>query len=193
MTKSRITPLIWLGAFGMAYLPVTVAATSSAPAPDREVLLSLPWKEFDQTQNSGWRIFVNPTRKEYLIAAKLMEDYLARHKDLTARQRVIIHYHAAHQYIYRAVRTNEGDVRDAFPHLDSAIIPENEEAPSIDWNEMVIATKAFLAGDRATLLAVRSRVAALSPEAVRYLKSPHAPEDLLKNLGKPYGSWFPQN
>jgi len=191
MTRIRIYPLLCFAAFCIVYLPTNVAAPSSATVPEREALLLLPWKEFDQTQNSGWRIFVNPSRKEYLIAAKLMEDYLARHNHLTARERVIIHYHAAHQYIYRSVRTNEGDARDAFPHLDAALIPENEEAPSIDWNDMVIATKAFLACDRATLLAVKARVAAFAPEAVRFLKSPHAPEDLLKNLGKPYGSWFP--
>ncbi|MDP3073229.1 MAG: hypothetical protein Q8N18_23255 [Opitutaceae bacterium] len=73
--------------------------------PDREALLSLPWKEFDQTQNSGWRVYVNLTRKQYLEAAKLIEAYLERHGELTPRQRAITHYHAAHQYIYRAVRT----------------------------------------------------------------------------------------
>lgn len=158
--------------------------------PDRETLLALPWQQFDQTQNSGWRVYVNPTRKEYLLAAKLIEDYLARHDELSPRQRVITHYHAAHQYIYRAVLTGEGTTRDAFPHLDKALVPAPETAPSLDWNDMVISTKAFLMSDRATLLAVKKRVAALPPESVRFLKSPNSPDELLSNLGKPYGSWF---
>ncbi|MDP3073230.1 MAG: hypothetical protein Q8N18_23260 [Opitutaceae bacterium] len=57
---------------------------------------------------------------------------------------------------------------------------------------MVIATKAFLMGDQATLLAVKERVAAMTPGAVRFLKSPASADDLLNNLGKPYGSWFPK-
>lgn len=168
------------------------ATNLSTPDPDREALLSLPWKQFDQTQNSGWRVYVNPTRKQYLVAAKLIEEYLARHDELTLRQRVITHYHAAHLYIHRAVRTGEGDTRDAFFHLDKAIVPGKETAPSDDWNDMVISTKAFLMSDRATLLAVKKRVAAMPAEVVRFLKSPNTPDELLNNIGRPYGSWFPK-
>jgi hypothetical protein len=57
---------------------------------------------------------------------------------------------------------------------------------------MVIATKAFLVNDRATLLAVQERVAAMPPETVKFLQPPNRPDDLLSNLGRPYGSWFPQ-
>ncbi len=169
------------------------ARNVSALDPDRETILSLPWKQFDQTQNSGWRVYVNPNRKQYLVAAKLIEEYLARHDELTLWQRVITHYHAAHQYIYRAVSTGEADTRDAFPHLDKAITPDNETPPSVDWNDMVIATRAFLISDRATLLEVKERVAAMPPELVRFLKPPHTPGELLDNLGKPYGSWFPKD
>jgi hypothetical protein len=158
------------------------------PAHDREELLSLAWKEFDQTQNSGWRVYVNPSRKEYLKAAKLIEEYLERRDDLTVRQRAICHYHAAHQYIYRAVRGGEGDVREALPHLDNAIVSARDPAPAADWNNMVIATKAFLLGDRDTLQRARDRVAALPSASVKW---PGYADDLLKNLGKPYGSWFP--
>lgn len=156
----------------------------------REALLSLPWVDFDQKPNSGWRSFVNADRKEYLVAAKLIEAYLIRHQELTARQRALLHYHAAHQYIYRAVRGKEGDVRDALPHLEGAIVPSDEEAPSADWNVLVAATKAFLTGDREALLALRSRISELPMASIKFMKSPHSLDDLLINLGKPYGSWF---
>ena len=164
------------------------ATNLSAPDPDRETLLSLPWKQFDQTPNSGWRVYLNPPRKEYLKAAKLIEDYLDRHDDLSARQRALCHYHAAHQYVYRAVRGGQGDVREAFPHLDKAIVSGKDSAPGADWNDMVIATKAFLMGDRDALQRARDRVAALPSASVKW---PGYADDLLKNLGKPYGSWFP--
>jgi hypothetical protein len=164
------------------------AADTPVRDPDRETLLALPWKEFDQTQNSGWRVYVNPSRKEYLKGARLIEDYLERHSGLTARQRAIGHYHAAHQYIYRAVRGGEGDVREALPHLDRAIVPQKEPAPSEDWNDMVIATKAFLLGDRDTLQRARDRIAALPGASVKW---PGYADDLLKNFGQPYGSWYP--
>jgi hypothetical protein len=192
MTMTTIFRLLGLVAISSVGLAQSDATNHSTPDPDRETLLSLPWKEFDQTQNSGWRVYVNPTRKQYLVAARLIEEYLERHGELTLRQRVITHYHAAHQYIYRAVLTGEGKVSDAFPHLDKAIVPGKKTAPSLDWNDMVILTKAFLMSDRATLLEVKKRVAAMPPEAVRFLKSPNTPDEYLTNLGKPYGSWFPK-
>ena len=137
----------------LSALTVSICSAQSSPIeptprdPDSESLLALPWKSFDQTQNSGWRVYVNPTRKQYLEAAKLIEAYLDRHAELTPRQRALCHYHAAHQYIYRAVLTGVGDPLDALPHLEKAIVPSKETAPSLDWNEMVIATKAFLMGD----------------------------------------------
>lgn len=171
------------------------APTTGLPAPqgaDREALLALPWKEFDQTQNSGWRIYVNPERKQYREAISLMEDYLARHPGLPPRQQAILRYHAAHHYIYRAVRGGDGDPREAIPLLDQAIVPKDATPPSADWNDLVLATKAFLLGDRPALLAVKARVAALPPASVKYLISPSTPDELLAHLGEPYGDWFPR-
>jgi hypothetical protein len=54
---------------------------------------------------------------------------------------------------------------------------------------MVIATKAFLVGDRATLLAAKERVSAMPAASVSW---PNYENDLLNNLGKPYGSWWPK-
>jgi hypothetical protein len=144
-TSSICRPIVFSALTCVFCFGQSDATNVTALDPDRETLLSLPWKQFDQTPNSGWRVYLNPSRKQYLKAAKLIEDYLQRHDDLSARQRALCHYHAAHQYIYRAVRGGEGDVREAFPHLDKAIVSGKDPAPSADWSDMVIATKAFLA------------------------------------------------
>jgi hypothetical protein len=168
------------------------SAAQVPPAPDRASTLSLPWKDFDQTQDSGWRWYVNPPRRQYLEAAKLIEEYLERHNELPPRQRALCQFHAAHLFIFRPIRTGVGDPLEALPYLEKAIVPSGATPPSADWNDLVFAMKAFLTGDRATLIAIKDRVAAMSPETVKFLKPPNAPEDLLNNLGKPFGSWFPQ-
>ena len=89
--------------------------------PDREVLLALPWKQFDQTPDSGWRIYVNQDRSEYLTAAELIEAYLERRKDLTLAERAYCQYHGSMMYVYRAVRRNE-DPRFAIPKIRQAIV-----------------------------------------------------------------------
>lgn len=185
--------LILVAAANLGFAADAVAGpTESEREPDREALLALPWKEFDQTQNSGWRWYITPTRKRYLEAARLIEDYLERHHDLTPRQRALCHFHAAYAYLFRPLRTGVGSQLEAIPHLDRAFVPEGATAPSADWNELVRAVKAFLVKDRATLLLVKARVAAMPPESVKFLNPPASPEDFLAHLGEPYGSWFPQ-
>jgi len=162
----------------------------SAPAgPDRELTLSLSWNQFDQNQDSGWRVYA--ARKQYLEAAKLIEAYLGRHHELSERQRALSHFHAGMQYVFEA-REHGGDTRAALPHLDQAMVSGKETGLSADWNDMVTAIKAFLMGDRTTLLGVKERVAAMPPETVRWLKPPDSAEDLLNNIGKPWGSWWPK-
>lgn len=157
--------------------------------PDRESVLSLPWSQFDQTEESGWRMYA--ARKQHLEAARLIEAYLNRHNELSERQRALSHFHAAMQYVFQA-REHGGDTGAALPHLDQAIVSGKETGLSADWNDLVIAIKAFLTDDRATLLAIKERVAAMPPGTVRWLKSPDSAQDLLDNLGKPYGSWWPK-
>lgn len=192
MNRSKSLLASFLG-MALTFCSAQTNPAEPAPrAPDREAALSLPWKEFDQTQDSGWRWYVNPGRKQYLEAAQLIEAYLERHTELIPRQRALCHFHAAHLYIFRPIRTGVGDPLEALAHLDKAMVPSDAAAPSADWNDLVVAMKAFLTGDRATLLAVKERVAAMPPEAVKFLKSPNTPDDLLNNLGKPFGAWFPK-
>jgi acyl carrier protein len=155
--------------------------------PDREVVLALPWKQFDQTPNSGWRIYVNQDRSEYLIAADLIEAYLKRRKDLSIAERAYCQYHGSMMYVYRAARRNE-DPRFAIPKITQAMVDGKPDGLPADWNHLVRATVAFLVGDRDSLLALKLEVAALPSGAANW---PNYPNELLENLGMPYGSWVP--
>jgi len=156
---------------------------------DREAVLALPWGQFDQTEDSGWRML--SSEKKHLEAAKLIEAYLDRHHELSERQRALSNFHAGMQYVFFA-RDHGGDPRAGIPDLEKAIVSGTGAGLPVDWNDLVIATKAFLMGDKPTLLAVKERVAAMPPGAARWLKSPHDVDDLINNLGKPYGTWWPK-
>jgi hypothetical protein len=72
-----------LGAL-IALLVISCAAWSETGVED-DVLLALPWKQFDQTLEWGWRVYA--MRDEHLPAARLIERYLAERSDLTPVQR----------------------------------------------------------------------------------------------------------
>ena len=176
---------------GFIALITNTSAAQSVERPvsdsDRETLLSLPWKLFDQTPNSGWRIYVNQENSEYVIAADLIKAYLARHPDLPPAERAFCRYHGAMMYVYRVVRTGE-DPRPAIPNIRQAIVEGKTDGLPADWNYMVRATIAFLAGDRESLFALKQQVAALPNGAAKW---PGYPDELLENFGTPYGSWVP--
>ena len=155
--------------------------TSCASRPkdaDRAALLSLPWQQFDQTPSSGWRIYAQ--REQHREAAELLEVYLKRHNELTVRQRAVSHYHAGIE------RVLSGNTPAGISHLNKSIVPEKTPGLSDDWNDMVIATRAFLVGDRTALLGAKERVARLPVSSVQW---PDYPTNLLKHFGEPYGSW----
>jgi hypothetical protein len=145
---------------------------------DRDILLSLPWQQFDQTLNSGWRVY--SARHEYGAAADVIEVYLKQHQELTIRQRAVSHFHAGQ------MRVRDGRARPGLTHMKQALAPENTPGLSDDWNIMVSAHVAFLTGDRATLIALKEQVASLPPSRVEW----HGcPADLLEHFGEPLGSW----
>lgn len=161
--------------FQVLALQPALAAEQTA-VPDDETLLALPWKQFDQTLGAGWRIYA--IRKEHSRAAELIETYLARRNDLTPPQRAVSHFHAG------AELARENLYEAALRHLESAEVSPGTKAVPEDWNELVISTRAFLRGDRETLLASKQRV-----EAMRSPAYPKSAERLLKYLGQPYGVW----
>jgi hypothetical protein len=135
-----------LGAL-LAILTISCAAWSETSEDD--VLLALPWKQFDQTLESGWRVYA--MRDEHLPAARLIERYLAERSDLTPVERAVSHFHAGAEL----ARVNLH--KEALAHFDQATVPAGGKGVPEDWNELVTANKAFLLGDRAALLACKQR------------------------------------
>ncbi len=155
---------------------VAAGAEQQRERPDNEELLTLPWKQFDQTLGSGWRIYA--CRKEHGAAAELIETYLARRTDLTQTQRAVSHFHAAVEL------ARENRYQEALRHLEKAEVAAGSRGVPEDWNELVISTRAFLLGDREALLASKRRV-----DAMRSPAYPHSAERYLEHLGQRYGVW----
>jgi hypothetical protein len=157
-------------------LLVVVCAAGSEPSVKDDVLLALPWKQFDQTLGSGWRVYA--TRDEHLQAARLIETYLAWRSDLTPVQRAASHFHAGAEL----ARVNLHE--EALLHFDQAIVPAGSKGVPEDWNELVAANRAFLLGDRAAILACKQRVDAMRSPAFKDTFGL-----LLEYLGQPWGAW----
>jgi hypothetical protein len=155
---------------------VALGAESQPTKSADEELLALPWKQFDQTLGSGWRVYA--CRKDHAGAARLIETYLGRRTDLTPTQRAVSHFHAA------AELARENRYQEALRHLESAEVAAGSRGVPEDWNELVLAMRAFLLGDRAALLASKQRVAAMRSPAF-----PQSAEQLLEHLGERYGVW----
>jgi hypothetical protein len=153
---------------------VTLFVQVAAAAPNDEELLALPWKQFDQTLGSGWRVYA--CRKDHAGAARLIETYLARRTDLTPTQRAVSNFHAA------AELARENRYQEALRHLDSAEVAPGSRGVPEDWNELVISMRAFLKGDREALLASKQRVEAMPSPAF-----PQSAARMLEHLGERYG------
>jgi hypothetical protein len=123
---------------------------------------------------------VYSARHEYRVAADVIEAYLRLHAELTIRQRAVSHFHAGQMRVY------EGRTKAGVALMKRALVPEIPPGLPDDWNIMVSAHLAFLAGDRATLVALTAQVAALPPSRVEW---PGCPADLLQYFGQPLGSW----
>jgi hypothetical protein len=163
-------------ALPLTFIALNVMAEQQQPNPGDEALLALPWKLFDQTLGSGWRVYA--CRKDYAGAARLIETYLSRRTDLTPAQRAVSNFHAG------AELGHANRYEEALRHLELAEVPPGTRGVPEDWNELVIATRAFLLGDREALLASKRRVEAMPSPAF-----PHSAEQYLEHWGERYGSW----
>jgi hypothetical protein len=113
---------------------------------EREALLSLPYKEFDQTPGAGWRTLQKD--KRWREAAFLIEEYLQRHRELPPIPSGMLHFHAAQLW------ATVGENQRAIAHLKQA---RRDREPG--YNEFADAMRAFLERDRHELLVIRARVA----------------------------------
>ena len=115
----------------------------------RHKTIFLSFEDFNQ-KGSGWRALYDE-RGDCREAARLNEDYLRFHRFwLTPDQIAIVHFHAAQ--FFAAL----GMISQAMPHLAQATNRFMRE----DWNDMVVATQAFLLHDREQLEAARHRLVA---------------------------------
>jgi hypothetical protein len=133
---------------------VTLTLVASLPAcvhqpqdPAREALLSLPYKEFDQTPDSGWRTLSKHKRNREAVV--LIEEYLKRHRELPPKQAGMLHFHAA-----QLLATEERESRRAIAHLKRARC----DGQNPGYNEFADAMRAFLERDYDELLVIRDRV-----------------------------------
>jgi hypothetical protein len=156
-----------------------VGAAELTGGEERAVLLALPWRQFDQTLGSGWRVYA--ARGEHHEAATLIVAYLEQRADLTVAQRAVSNLHAAAEF------ARAGFTEKALRHLDEADVPPGTKGVPEDWNELVISMRAFLLGDREALLASKQRVASMRKPAF-----PGTADRYLKHLGQRFGVWDEQ-
>ena len=143
----------------------------------RAACLDDDYHAFDQTPGRGWRAIAE--RGWYHEAGELLDRYRAEHPGLDAGQLRILHFHAgqmyAHAYAYERARPR---------FLDSLMEEEPPDAPLL-WNDYVLATLAFLDGDRELLLLQRETLAA-GPRIDGLAPNLAVVERLLAHLGEPY-------
>jgi hypothetical protein len=148
--KSNLNPQSILSAACVVLGLTCSGCATTQRGTGREELLALPYQQFDQMPASGWRSLSD--RHQYGDAARLIEAYLTHHAQLPEDQGINLHFHAAQLFAFA------GDVPNAIAHLDQAQYRVEPPAP-LRWNDYIVATKAFLENDRASLLGARERIA----------------------------------
>lgn len=155
------------------------ASGASAPARpfDEAAALRLPFREFGQTPDSGWRVLANEER--WAEAGRLIDRYLAQNPSLTPYERMVLSFHAGQMYGFA------GENQTARYRFMDALIPNESPNAVIRWNAYMLATIAFLEGDRPTLL--QSREVILAGPTVEGCKpNLNIVNSFVANFGKPY-------
>ena len=158
-----------------------VGCISQPQNPAHDAMLSLPWEQFDQSTNSGWRTLAFTDRgapRDYRAAADMIEAYLRQHPELKVDQRAVSRFHVGQ------LLAMDGLTKAGAANMKQALVPEDTPDLPADWNIMVSATIAFLTGDRATLVHLKEQVASLPPSRVKW---PNNIDFLLEHWGQPYG------
>ena len=137
--------------------------------------LSLSYKKFDQTMNSGWRTIAE--QNCYKEAAQLITKYIEKH-DSTENS---LKWHLFQMEAY------SGNYDRALK-LENAILINAEQASAnkLLWNEYVIANIAFLENDLEKLKQQRSLIAAKKEEHFGNGLNLKIVDNLINGFGKPY-------
>ncbi len=121
-----------------------------------ESLLALPTSAFDQDQSGGWRVYVQ--KGCFLQAAMLIDAYVAnRPAKMTVTDRRNLSFHAGQLYAMAGLKSiGAGRI------LGSLNMQEKPDS-DLAWNTYVLATAAFLHGDKQELVDQRARLAVARP------------------------------
>ena len=112
--------------------------------------LDLDFKTFDQSPGAGWRQLAETGR--FLDAAKLIDRYIMKHRDVDESQMTILYFHAGQMYAFA------DDYETALERFGmSTYALEPPELP-VRWNAYVHATIAFLKKDLDRLKECRKEI-----------------------------------
>lgn len=122
----------------------------------REVLLALPFKQFDQQQGNGWRPLY--ASKCYIEAASLLKEYVKRHPSV-AQDQYMLPFHTGQLFALA------GEHAEAIRWMEKGY--SNDNFDPINWNAFVNANVAFLKHDYKALLKQRNLINQEPPMADR--------------------------
>jgi hypothetical protein len=138
--------------FAFAIAAALAAAPAAAPCTyDRDRLLSLDQKAFDQDLEGGWRALANDPRC-WIAAADLLREYRQAHHSNDS----ILFWHEGQ------LRANAGQTDAAIALFEQSRAKQRDP---VGWNLYVDGTIAFLRHDRAGLQAARDKLAAVPKPA----------------------------
>ena len=146
LRKYTLGPLVL---FLVAVLAAPAKATDDCTmsAAKREALLALPFKQFDQQQDDGWRPLY--ASKCYTEAALLLKEYVKRHPN-TAQEQYMLPFHTGQLFALA------GKHAEAIGWMEKGY--SNDKFDPISWNAFVDANIAFLKHDYKALLKQRNLI-----------------------------------
>lgn len=141
------------------------------------------YEGFDQTPGRGWRALA--ANGNYQEAATLIDDFIA--ESPSARGKLgILNFHAGQ--MHAAAGNYEAAKVRLLLSLQMSYPPELEPQAK-QWNAYVMATIAFLQGDKESLQKHRDEIARSSNDNGEN-SNLEAADRLLQNLGKPYSEAY---
>lgn len=127
--------------------PAKAGDDCAVSAVEREELLTLPFQQFDQQHDSGWRPLYE--RGCHMEAALLLKEYVERHPD-TAREQYMLAFHTGQLLALAGKRT------EAIAWMEKGY--SKTQSSMIDWDAFVDANIAFLRREFEQLLKQRARI-----------------------------------
>ena len=123
---------------------------SKAEPPIDEDLMTLTWREFDQTMGGGWRAIADAG--DHRLAARTIEAYIERNLDTEPGKMAYMHFHCAVGWAF------ESEWDRSIAHLDQAFVEEFPEGFPSTWNQLVGATRGILSEDMDAFEKARSEM-----------------------------------